>query len=104
MVSGKVLLIISCIDVKLYILTRCKKKCNLIHTNCKRGILPDNIMHCQQADELLKDTSLTYIIFELHEVETFGKGKPFSRMEKVELQVSYDTFVSKFRFETGLVS
>ena len=46
---------------------------------------------------VFKDSTLTYVDFEQREVETFGKGQPFSRMEKVETELSYDAFILKFR-------
>ena len=40
---------------------------------------------------------MSYVTFEQREVETFGKGKPFSRQEKVESLLSYDEFQVKLR-------
>lgn len=67
------------------------------HTGCKRGVLDMNMVFCETASTSLSLSPLTYIVFEESEVETFGKGKPFKRMEKVEKQMSYGSFVAKFR-------
>ena len=68
------------------------------HKDCSRGELPINMVFCETVSNTLKDSTMTYVTFEQRDVETFGKGKPFSRMEKVETQVSYESFLSKFRF------
>lgn len=46
----------------------------------------------------MKDSTISFISYEQREVETFGKGKPFSRMDKVESEVSFETFIAKFRY------
>ena len=68
------------------------------HAHCKRGELDMKLVFCETVSSDFADSVLTYITFEEREVETFGKGKPFKRMEKVESQLSYSSFVSMFRF------
>ena len=61
-------------------------------------MLPEDMVKCETASMAMKDSTLTYISFVQRDVETFGKGKPYTRMEKFETEVSYDMFVSMFRF------
>ena len=68
------------------------------HAGCKRGNLAENMVLCSMVCGSLASSYMTYITYELRDVETFGKGKPFKRMEKVETQIGYESFVSKFRF------
>ena len=45
----------------------------------------------------LMNSTLNFVSFEAKEVETYGKGKPFSRQEKVESLISYPVFQEKLR-------
>ena len=84
---------------------RCREKCNLNHENkCGRGILPDNFCCCHTAVTALKDSTLTYITFETSEVETHGKGKPYTRVEKVGSELQLEEFVAKLRDEFKIYS
>ena len=61
-------------------------------------MLPENMVQCETTSLAMKDSTLTYVTFVQCDVETYGKGKPYTRMEKVETEVSYEMFVSQFRF------
>ena len=61
-------------------------------------MLPENMVQCETTSLAMKDSTLTYVTFVQRDVETYGKGKPYTRMEKVETEVSYEMFVSQFRF------
>ena len=43
------------------------------------------------------NSTLSFVTFEAREVETYGKGKPFTRQEKVESLISYAEFQEKLR-------
>ena len=45
------------------------------------------------------ETTLTYVKFETTEVETYGKGKSYTRVEKVETELSLSEFLESFREE-----
>ena len=45
------------------------------------------------------ETTLTYVKFETTEVETYGKGKSYTRVEKVETELSLSEFLKSFREE-----
>ena len=76
---------------------RCKRLCNTGHAACSRGVMPPNMVSCHTSFNALWDSTMSYVTFEQREVETFGKGKPFSRQEKVESLLSYDEFQVKLR-------
>ena len=76
---------------------RCKSKCNKNHDACSRGKLPLNMVYCHSSFAALSNSSLNYVTFESRSVETFGKGVPYSTMEKVETPTNYAQFVEKFR-------
>ena len=67
------------------------------HSGCKRGYIGQEVMFCSSVETQLRDTTLKFIVFEDREVETFGKGKPFKRMEKVENLLTCQEFVSECR-------
>ena len=81
---------------------RCKGLCNLNHTDCSRGVLPAFFAHCPAVDT--SNLALDFISFESREVETFGKGKAFSRIEKIATQQSYDDFLLSLEKEFSLYS
>ena len=56
-----------------------------------------SMLHCHTAHNALMNSTLNYVSFEAREVETYGKGKPFSRQEKVESMISYPEFQQKLR-------
>lgn len=53
-------------------------------------MLPENMVQCETTSLAMKDSTLTYVTFVQRDVETYGKGKPYTRMEKVETEVSYE--------------
>ena len=71
---------------------RCKGLCNNNHTDCARVVLPRSMVYCHTSFQALINSTLNWVKFEAREVETFGKGKPFSRQEKVESLISYADF------------
>ena len=44
------------------------------------------------------DTTLLYTTFENKEVETFGKGKPYTTVEKVETPIKYSQYQERLRW------
>lgn len=78
---------------------RCKNRCNLVHDGCCRGDIPEDFFVCHTASSALTESTLTYVKFETTEVETYGTGKPYSRMEKIELELSLTDFLESFRKE-----
>ena len=69
----------------------------MTHTACSRGIMPASMVHCHTSYQTLMNSTLSFVTFEAREVETHGKGKPFSRQEKVESLISYAEFQEKLR-------
>ena len=59
--------------------------------------MPENMVYCHTSFNALMDSTLNYVTFEQREVETYAKGKPFSRQEKVESLLSYHEFQVKLR-------
>ena len=83
---------------------RCQKKCNLNHNTCSRGVLPNSLVHCHTSYSALRDSTLNYVTFETKNVETFGKGKNYTYVEKVETPVKYIEFQHKLRYAINLLS
>ena len=69
------------------------------HTGCERGILPVDFCSCATAGRNLANNTLSYVKFETTEVETYGKGKTYTRIEKVETELTLEEFVAQFRSE-----
>ena len=59
--------------------------------------MPASMVHCPTSYQALMNSTLNWVKFEAREVETYGKGKPFSRQEKVESLISYAEFQEKLR-------
>ena len=76
---------------------RCKDLCNLEHTGCSRGVLPEWLTQCPSSSP--NDLRLDFITYESKEVETFGKGKPFKRVEKVATNYDFKKFMDAMRSE-----
>ena len=74
---------------------RCKGMCNLEHVGCSRGVLPTSLTDCPSSS--LDDIMLDFISYESKEVETFGKGKPFNRVEKIATSHRFDDFMVALR-------
>ena len=70
---------------------RCRGLCNKDHTGCSRGELSSTFSKCHSAD--IDRVMLDFISNESNDVETFGKGKPYSRMEKVATKYSFNEFM-----------
>ena len=71
---------------------RCKNLCNQNHTNCKRGKLPENFLFCPSASTVMKNKEFGFITYESLEVDTYGKGKPYKRTEKVVTDYPFEKF------------
>ena len=69
----------------------------MTHTSCNRGILPDDFFECISTSSALADSSLTYVKFETSEVETYGTGKNYTRVEKIEVQDFLKLFREEFQ-------
>ena len=78
---------------------RCQDRCNKNHSSCKQGILPEKFLYCPSADAATKDVLLGFVTFESKDVETFGKGKPYARMEKIVTDYSFEQFKQMLRNE-----
>ena len=76
---------------------RCRDLCNKEHTGCRRGILPSAATQCSSSSP--DNLTLDFISYETKDVETFGKGKPFTRMEKIATSYNFDDFMVKFKTE-----
>ena len=92
--------VILCLVTNTYLCNpRCKGLCNKNHSACKRGILESDFGNCSTASTALIESTLTYVRFETTEVETYGKGKSYTRVEKVETELSLSEFLKSFREE-----
>ena len=78
---------------------RCRGLCNINHNSCFRGVLPPSKVHCSSSLQALKDTTLNYVTFETRDVETPGKGKPYTTLEKMETPLEYTHYQDKLRNE-----
>ena len=80
---------------------RCKDRCNKEHSadNCQRGHLSDEFLFCPSATPYTEDMSLGFVTFESVEVETFGKGKPYKRVEKIVTDYKIEEFSRLVRNE-----
>ena len=59
--------------------------------------MPADFCKCSTAALALTDSTITYVKFETIEVETYGKGKPYTRTEKVETELTLSEFLAAFR-------
>ena len=78
---------------------RCQNRCNMNHAACHRGILPENFLFCPSADSVTQNLMVGFVTFESRDVETFGKGKPYKRMEKIVTDYNFDEFTQMIRTE-----
>ena len=76
---------------------RCRDLCNKEHTDCSRGILQSASNQCPSSSP--ENLTLDFISYETKDVETFGKGKPFTRMEKIATSHNFDDKMVKFKTE-----
>ena len=59
--------------------------------------MPLRMVYCHTSYNPLMGSTLNYVSFEQREVKTYGKGKPFSRQEKVESMIGYPEYHEKLR-------
>ena len=78
---------------------RCRDLCNKGHVDCQRGILPSTFLYCPSAEPATEDLNVGFITYETKEVDTFGKGKPFTRIEKIVTDYTFDKFRELLRKE-----
>ena len=78
---------------------RCRDLCNKGHGDCMQGNLPDNFLYCPSAERALEDLKLGFVTYETKEVDTYGKGKPFTRTEKIVTDYTFDEFKGLLRNE-----
>ena len=78
---------------------RCKGLCNKTHTGCSRGVLPATFAQCRPSDQRREMLKLDFITFETKEVQTFGQGKPYTRVEKIATTYSYADFLTHAKEE-----
>ena len=71
----------------------------MTHASCNRGNLPDDFFECITTSSALADSSLTYVKFETSEVETYGTGKAYTRVEKIEVELRLQDFLELFMKE-----
>ena len=78
---------------------RCKDLCNKDHTGCDRGNLPMDFLFCPTAASKDTPDSLGFVTYETRDVDTFGKGVPYKRVEKILTDQSYEEFKSLVKQE-----
>ena len=78
---------------------RCRDLCNKRHNDCKHGVLPAEFLYCPSSQDNKDDLMIGFVTYETREVETHGKGKPFTRTEKIVTDYTFDEFVEKMRNE-----
>ena len=76
---------------------RCKGLCNNDHDACARGVLPPNMLNCPTSYNILAGSNFNFVTFEMRDVETFAKGKPYKTLVKVGTPLDYYQFLQKFR-------
>ena len=77
----------------------CKGLCNVKHTECNRGILPNAFAMCPASARKADLLKLDFITYESNEVETFGKGVAYKRVEKIATNYSFQEFLAQLRTE-----
>ena len=78
---------------------RCRDLCNKGHDLCKQGVLPDDFLYCPSAQETRDEMKIGFVTYETREVDTYGKGKPFTRTEKIVTDYTLDEFMDRSRTE-----
>ena len=71
---------------------RCENQCNKTHSECSRGQLADNFLYCPSSAATQHNINLGFVTYETKDVDTFGKGAQYKRVEKVLTDKSYDEF------------
>ena len=74
--------------------------CNNDHDACSRGVLPPDMLNCPTSYDILAGSNFNFVTFEMRDVDTFGKGKPYKTLVKVMTPLDYFQFLPKFRFRT----
>ena len=72
---------------------RCRNLCNKNHIGCSQGVLPETFADCPSSARMRDSLAIDFITYENQEVETFGKGKPFARMEKISTSYNFKDFM-----------
>ena len=78
---------------------RCKNLCNKPHTECNRGKLAGDFLFCPSAISAKETINLGFVTYETKDVETFGKGVAYKRVEKCLTDNSYKKFETLLRDE-----
>lgn len=73
--------------------TRCRKMCNNNHSDCARGKLPVKFLNCPTVASNAENISLGFVTYESVDVDTFGKGKSYKRVEKITREYSYNEYL-----------
>ena len=69
-----------------------------MHFNkCDRGVIPVSMVNCKTTVENMSGYKMTYMEYQEQEVETYGKGKPYKRFEKVGTELAFNDFVERYR-------
>ena len=55
------------------------------------------MVNCTTTVANMSGHKMTYMKYQEQEVETYGKGKPYKRFEKVGTELSFNDFVEQFR-------
>ena len=69
---------------------RCKNFCNKDHNACFRGKLPDSFLYCPTAASLPQLNNIGFTTYETKDVDTFGRGTQYKRVEKVISEYPYE--------------
>ena len=78
---------------------RCQDRCNKGHSECKNGVLPEKFLYCPSAGPAIGDMKIGFVTYETKEVNTYGKGKPYTRMEKIVTDYSFEEYKALLRKE-----
>ena len=78
---------------------RCQNRCNKDHVDCQQGTPPEDFLFCPSAVSVAENVTLGFVTYESRDVETFGKGKPYKRMEKIVTDYSLEQFTKLFKDE-----
>ena len=81
---------------------QCKPRCTEVHPPiCNRGKLDSRFLFCPSGGIGAGGLQLTlsYIKFETVDVQTYGKGAAFTRVDKVETEMIESDFINRFKHE-----
>ena len=71
---------------------RCKNLCNKTHNECSRGKLTESFLYCPSSAAAKQTINLGFVTYETKDVETFGKGAQYKRVEKILADKSDEEF------------